>query len=76
MGNDGSTFGKILTWLIVGVVAIVVLKIALGLVGVVLGSLWALAMLLLFKVVPLAILVWLGYKAWQLITRPASADPY
>jgi hypothetical protein len=67
MGENASLLGKVVTWTIVGLVAIIAIKIALGLLGVVVG----LAGFLIFTIAPVLILGWLAVKAWQAFTRPA-----
>jgi hypothetical protein len=67
MGENTSLIGKLVMWTVVGVVAIVAIKIALGLLGIVLG----LAGFLIFTVAPVLLLGWLAVKGWQAFTRPA-----
>jgi hypothetical protein len=52
----------------VGVIAILAIKVVLGILGLVLG----LATFLFFVVAPLVLLGWLAAKAWQAFTRPAA----
>lgn len=64
-----STLATVLTWLVVGVIAIVALKAAFW----VLGSLAGLAMFLLFTVGPIVLVAWLLYKFVKLLSRPSEA---
>jgi hypothetical protein len=68
MGENTSLAGRIMTWAILAIIAVLALKLLLGLFGMVLG----LAGFLLFTVAPVALLVWLGVKAWQAFSRPAT----
>lgn len=66
MGENTSLLGRIVTWTIVGIVAIIAIKLALGILGFVLG----LAGFVLFVVAPLIVVGWLATKAWQAFTQP------
>jgi hypothetical protein len=68
MGGSTSLLGRIITWTVVGVIAILAIKVVLGILGLVLG----LATFLFFVVAPLVLLGWLAAKAWQAFTRPAA----
>jgi hypothetical protein len=59
MTENGNKFETILKWIVLVILAIVALKIVLGVMAVafVLGG------FLLFKVLPLVLLVWLGFRA-------------
>lgn len=65
MGDDNSLLASIVKWAIIIVVAVVAIKIALGLLGIVLG----LAAFLFFTVLPVLIVGWLLVKAWQMFTK-------
>lgn len=65
MGDDNSVLASIVKWAIIIVVAVVAIKIALGLLGIVLG----LAAFLFFTVLPVLIVGWLIVKAWQMFTK-------
>jgi hypothetical protein len=67
MGGS-SMIARIVTWIILGVLAILAFKVALGILGFVLG----LAGFVLFVVAPLVVLGWLATRAWQAFTRPAD----
>jgi hypothetical protein len=68
MGENTSLLGRIVTWTIVGIIAILAIKLVLGVLGFVLG----LAGFLFFVVAPLILLGWLVMKAWQAFTQPAA----
>lgn len=65
MGDGYSLLASIVKWAIIIVVAVVAIKIALGLLGIVLG----LAAFLFFTVLPVLIVGWLIVKAWQMFTN-------
>lgn len=67
MGGNTSLVGKVVMWIVVGIAAIIAIKIVLGLLGMVLG----LAGFVLFTVAPIILLGWLAMKGWQAFTRPA-----
>ncbi|MBW3553637.1 MAG: hypothetical protein KY466_09005 [Gemmatimonadetes bacterium] len=76
MSENRSLFGRILTWTVVGILAVIALKIAVrliafavGLAGMVLGV----AMFLLFTLGPIVLLGWLAMKAWKAFTREEPA---
>jgi hypothetical protein len=68
MGQNTSLLGRIITWAIIGFVAILALKLILGVVGFALG----LAGFLVFTVAPVLLLGWLALKAWQAFSRPTA----
>jgi hypothetical protein len=69
MGEDRSLVSRIVTWTILGVLALIAIKLVLRLLGVVLG----LAGFVLFTVAPLVLMGWLALKAWSAFTRkPAT----
>jgi hypothetical protein len=68
MGENASLLGRIATWLVIGVIAILAIKVVLGILGFVLG----LAGFLVFVIAPLVVLGWLAMKAWQAFTTPAT----
>jgi hypothetical protein len=65
VGDDYSLLASVVKWAIIIVVAVVAMKIALGLLGIVLG----LAAFLFFTVLPILIVGWLIVKAWQMFTK-------
>lgn len=67
MGENTSLLGKVVTWTIIGVVALLAIKVVLGVLGMVLG----LAGFVLFTVGPIILLGWLAIKAWQAFSQPA-----
>lgn len=69
MGESKSLFATIATWALIGIVAVIALKLVLGLVGVVFGF----AGFLLFTVAPILLLGWLALKAWQAFARPRES---
>jgi hypothetical protein len=68
MGENTSLLGRVVTWLVIGIIAIIAIKIVLGILGFVLG----LAGFLFFVIAPLVVLGWLAMKAWQAFTSPAT----
>lgn len=68
MGGNTSLLGQVVAWIIIGFVAIVAIKIVLGLLGMVFG----LAAFLLFTVAPVLLVGWLVMKAWKAFTVPAT----
>jgi hypothetical protein len=66
--GDRSTVGRILTWIVIGVLAIVAIKVALALAGMVLGF----TFVALFTIGPVVLIGWLIVKA----LRHFSRDPY
>ncbi|MBB4636787.1 hypothetical protein [Longimicrobium terrae] len=64
--EEKSNFETVLKWAVLGILAIVALRIALVVVGVAIG----LASFLLFTVLPLVLVVWLVVKAVQWLSRP------
>lgn len=76
MGENQSLLRRIATWTILGLLAILALKIVgrllvflLGLMGMVFG----ITMFLLFTVAPIVVLGWLALKAWGAYTRDPIA---
>lgn len=64
MGDNKSLLSTVITWTIIGVLAVVALKIVFGLIG--------FAAFLLFTVAPIVLIGWLAVKAWQAFTQPAA----
>lgn len=76
MGENKSLLSRIATWTILGLLAIIALKIVvrllvflLGLTGIVFG----ITVFLLFTVAPVVLLGWLALKAWGAYTRDPIA---
>jgi hypothetical protein len=65
VGDNSSLLATLVKWSIVIVIAVVALKLALGLLGIVMG----LAAFLLFTVAPVVLIGWLIMKAWQAFTK-------
>lgn len=68
MGENTSLLGKVVTWTIIGIGAILALKIAVSLLGMVFG----LTVFLLFTVGPILLLGWLAMKAWKAFAREST----
>lgn len=68
MEENTSLLGRIVTWGIIGLVAILAVKIVLAVLGVVLGF----AGFLLFTVAPILLVGWLAMKAWRAFTQPVT----
>ena len=76
MSDNRSLLGRILTWTVVGIVALIALKIAVRLIGFMIGlagMVLGMAMFLLFTVGPIVLLGWLAVKAWKAFTRQEPA---
>jgi hypothetical protein len=65
VGDNTSPVATLIKWAILVVVAVVALKLVLGLLGIVLGF----AAFLLFTVAPIVFVGWLIMKAWQAFTK-------
>lgn len=63
--QDKSLFKQIVTWTVVGILAILALKIVLNLLGMAFG----LITFLLFTVGPILLVGWLAVKAWNAFTK-------
>jgi hypothetical protein len=76
MGEKKSLLRKVVTWTLLGVLAVIVIRIAFKILGVlvgVVGMVFGLAMFLLFTVAPVVFLAWLAVKAWKAFSKkPAS----
>ncbi|MEJ2215029.1 MAG: hypothetical protein P8099_00300 [Gemmatimonadota bacterium] len=68
--NNGSLFKKILKWVVIGFLAIVALRMVFGLLGFAAG----LVFFLVFRIGPLALVIWLGWKAWKYFTAPEKEE--
>lgn len=76
MGENSSLLGKVVTWTIVGILAVIALKIALRLIGFLVGlagMLLGILMFLVFTVGPVLLLGWLAMKAWKAFARGEPA---
>lgn len=69
MAEKKSLLSRIVTWTILGVLAILALKLALRLLGVVLG----LVGFVLFTVGPILLIGWVAVKAWKAFAREPAA---
>jgi hypothetical protein len=65
VGDNNSLLATLVKWAIIIVIAVVALKLVLGLLGIVMG----LAAFLLFTVAPVVLIGWLIMKAWQAFTK-------
>ena len=63
--QDKSLLKQALTWIVVGIVAIMAIKLVLGLLGMAFG----LVSFLLFTVGPIVLVGWLAVKAWKAFTK-------
>ena len=66
---DKTLFEKIITWTVVGILAILALKVVFGLLGIAMG----LVSFLLFTVGPILLVGWLAVKAWGAFTKEPAA---
>ncbi|HEX8361539.1 MAG TPA: hypothetical protein VF613_15600 [Longimicrobium sp.] len=71
MSSTNRDLENILKWAVIIIVAIAALKVALA----VLGIAWLLGGFLLFRVLPLVLLVWLALKAWEWFRGPRGTSP-
>ena len=69
--SDKSGFETIIKWVVVVILAIVALKVVLT----VLGAAFFIGGFLLFQVLPLVLLVWVGYKVIQWIREKNGDAP-
>ncbi len=65
MAENKTLFQQIVTWTIVGILAVLALKLLFGLLGMAFG----LVTFLLFTVGPILLLGWLAVKAWNAFTK-------
>lgn len=69
--SDKSSFETILKWVVVVILAIVALKV----IATVLGVAFVLGGFLLFRLLPLVLLVWLVVKAIEWLTGKRGTEP-
>lgn len=72
MTDRNSRLSRAITWMIIGILAIIAIKIALRLVAFlvgVLGMVFGIAMFALFTVGPILLLGWLAVAAWRAFTK-------
>ena len=75
MGEKKSLLVRIITWTVVGLLALIVIKLAVRLLGFLVGlagMLLGLLMFLVFTAGPIVLIGWLTVKAWQALTRPTA----
>lgn len=65
MAENKSLFKQIVTWTVVGIIAVLALKAILGLLGMAFGLIG----FLLFTVAPVLLLGWLAVKAWNAFSK-------
>ena len=63
--QDKTLFKQIVTWTVVGIIAVLALKLVLSLLGMAFG----LITFLLFTVGPILLVGWLAVKAWNAFTK-------
>ena len=76
MSENGSLLGKIVTWTVIGILAVIAFKIALRLIGFLMGlagMVLGMVMFLVFTVGPIVLLGWLAMKAWKAFARQEPA---
>lgn len=61
---------QIVTWIIVGILAILALKLVTGILGMAFG----LVSFLLFTVAPILLVGWLATKAWKAFTKEPTEE--
>lgn len=72
MNENKSLLGQIVTWTIIGILAILAFKLAMWLLGFLLGMagmVLGIALFLLFTVGPILLVGWLAVKAWNAFTK-------
>ncbi|MFW6206240.1 MAG: hypothetical protein ACOC5I_03305 [Gemmatimonadota bacterium] len=65
MAENMSLLKQVLIWVVVGIIAMMALKLVLGLLGMAFG----LVTFLLFTVGPVLLVGWLAVKAWNAFTK-------
>lgn len=76
MTEEKSLLSRIVTWTVIGIVAVLAIRLAVRLLGFlmgVVGMVFGLAAFLLFTVGPLLVLGWLALKAYRAFTRDPAA---
>lgn len=76
MDENSSGLGRAITWLIIGILAIVAVKLALRLLAFllgVLGMVFGIAMFVLFTIAPIILLGWLALVGWRAFTKEPAA---
>lgn len=68
--QDKTLFKQIVTWTVVGILAVLALKVVLSVLGMAMG----LVGFLLFTVGPILLLGWLAVKAWNAFTKEPAED--
>ncbi len=78
MANNSSPLGKLLTWVVAIVLAVVAFKITLAAMGAVMaaiGTMLGIVLFVLFQVVPLLIAGWVLWKVVQHFRRKDDFEP-
>lgn len=68
MSDSSSGFDKVAKWIVLAILAILALKVAFT----VLGVAWVLGGFLLFRVLPLVLVVWLVVKVIEWFRKPRT----
>lgn len=72
MNENKSLLSRIVTWTIIGILAVLAFKLATWLLGFLLGvagMVVGIALFLLFTVGPILLVGWLAVKAWNAFTK-------
>lgn len=72
MSENKSLLSRIATWVVLGILAVLALKLAgwlLGFLFGLVGMVFGLAIFLFFTVAPIVLLGWLTLKAWRAFTK-------
>lgn len=75
MSEGKSLLSRIVTWTIIGVLAVLAIKLALRLLGFlvgVVGAVLGLVVFFLFTVGPILLVGWLGVKAYKAFASPPA----
>ena len=68
--QDKTLFKQIVTWTVVGIIAVLALKLVLSLLGMAMGLIG----FLLFTVGPILLVGWLAVKAWNAFTKEPAQE--
>ncbi|HUE96119.1 MAG TPA: hypothetical protein VMN39_05640 [Longimicrobiaceae bacterium] len=71
-GSGGSTLGRVVKWLVIGIVAIIALRVGLFLLGAAVKA----SFFILFTLGPLVLVGWLVMKFLRWISRNPDAASY
>ena len=76
MSEEKSLLGRIVTWTVIGILAVLAIRLAAHLLGFlmgIVGMVFGLVTFLLFTVGPLILVGWLAMKAYRAFTKEPAA---